>query len=309
MRGARCPYRGALRSRNTAALSANRAPLSTTAAAPMPMPTSLPTPSDGITRHRNRKVMEVDRVRMAAERQRWLENTLGFTEERAARYAAKGMPPCWAENLPTWRAWAMERFTISEEEAMKIARKDPAILGGKLEVPKGVADWLGSDKGPGFTPQEVKAVFFRAPALFTTNQSKMQETLDWMRSEDYLEGEDHGIAYVKGNPIILNASLHGRIRPRYDLAKKLGETVNLTYVYQNSNSQWAERLGISMDTQLEFERQGPDYLTARKTRELERRADWLRNTLGITKPGRVEEVLPKFSPGWERSVYNPSFST
>ena len=80
---------------------------------------------------------------------------------------------------------------------MQVFRKDPAILGGKIEVPTRVADWLGSANGPGFTEEEVKAVFLRAPALFTKNPAKMQETLDWMRSDDYLEGEEHGLACVE----------------------------------------------------------------------------------------------------------------
>jgi hypothetical protein len=212
-----------------------RALASATAARPL---------DDGITRLRNRRVNPVDRDRMARERELWMIHTLGLSAKRAKRYAYK-MPPCWAENLPGWTAWLQDMFDFSPEECMAVFQKDPAVLGGRLDAAEATMRWMMSSEGPGWSKEEVARVFLRVPALFNKSPEKMQETMDWFRNEyhDFAAGQD----YIAAMPIVLQASIHGRIRPRYDLARQRGEhpgKVSLTHIYQSTDPKFAKLLGI-----------------------------------------------------------------
>lgn len=221
---------------------AQRRGLAAVVAGPQKNPQPL---GDGISRVRNVQYNARDREHMAEQRRLWMVETLGLSDERAERYAMK-MPPVWAQNLPLWTDFALKNFDFSEEECMEIFRKDPALLGGQLELAEQVAEWMTSSGGPGWNTDQVRRVFQKYPALFNKSPEKFQATLDWIRNEycDPVAGQD----YLIRIPLFLQASLHGRIRPRYDMARKHGihpGKVTLTHIYQSPDTLFAGMLGIT----------------------------------------------------------------
>jgi hypothetical protein len=144
-----------------------------------------------------------------------------------------------------WKEWVQQNIGLTDDECMELFRKDPALLGGKLVLAGEVLEWFKSSKGPGWSMDQVRRVFWKYPPLFNKSPDKMQETLDWVRNEYYDPAA--GLAYIAQIPLFLQASLHGRVRPRYDLARQLGlhpGKVSLTNIYQSSDTAFAARAGI-----------------------------------------------------------------
>ena len=173
-----------------------------------------------------RRWNEVERAEKVAEKEEWLRTELGLTPDRAIRYGAT-MPPSWTDHLPLWRVWMKEEWGFSDFKAMEIVRKDPVILGARFGCWGEVAQWLQSERGPGWTREQVQDVIERTPAIFAKVPSRLQRVVDWIRSDEYGQGEAHGMAAIWSNPHLLNSSVDGRCRPRYDLARELGVTASL----------------------------------------------------------------------------------
>ena len=107
---------------------------------------------------------------------------------------------------------------------------------------------MKSDAGLGWTQNEVQNVALRAPALFGKRVSPMQELLDWMRSDacTIVKTDDEIKASFWSNPLRLGSSLHGRVRPRHDLAAQLGKKVTLFNICSDPDPTFAERLEIGV---------------------------------------------------------------
>ncbi len=144
-----------------------------------------------------------------------------------------------------WKEWVQENIRMTDDECMELFRKDPALLGGRLELADEVLKWSKSSKGPGWGMDEVRRVFWKYPTLFNKSPDKLQEPLDWVRNE-YCDPAA-GLAYIEKIPLFLQASIHGRVRPRYDLARQHGlhpGKISLTMIWQSNDKAFAGRIGI-----------------------------------------------------------------